>query len=233
MYTYGIMRGVYSGVFVVGIVFLIGIFFTPFSYAANPQFLVTWKAQTKVPVWYAGKALPVKDGVVLVSVSLIDSSGGGFGKLLDLSNSEIRWYLKGELVQKGKGITSLSILNKDFPGNYIDLQVSVQYADEQGTRFLDSYNNIPIVNPEVVIEYRNLQPFFSAGSDVAFVGHPFYFTNQFLKSEWNLGGTTPVADVYDIKIEKAPATLRDIQFTVWNSEKNLEKAQKIMRVQAN
>ena len=198
--------------------------------AADPQFLVTWKAQTKVPVWYEGKALAVQNSSVLVSLAMVEQSG----KLLNLSGSEIRWYLKGELVQKGTGLTSISVLNKDFSGNYIDLKVSVEYADQQsGRRFIDAYYTIPIVSPKAVVEYKNLQPSYVAGSDLLVKGYPFFFTNSYLKSEWDLGGSQKVQDSYELRIEQAPGGIRSIQFAVWNPSRVLEKAQSTLYLQSN
>jgi hypothetical protein len=227
------MGRIYAGILSCLTLFLAVVFAAPYAQAADPQFFITWKADTRVPVWYAGKALPVQDSTVLISLSLVDQSAANGGKLIDLSTSEIRWYLKGELAQKGKGLTSLSINNRDFAGNNIDLKVSVAHTDEAGSRFIDSFALIPIVRPEAVVEHRSLQPFFAAGSDVVLKGHPFFFTSSLLKPEWNIGGAQTVQNAYDVRISAAPAQLGRVVFSVRNPEKQLEQAEASVVLQAN
>ncbi|MCL5004571.1 MAG: hypothetical protein M1170_01335, partial [Patescibacteria group bacterium] len=58
------------------------------------EFLTTWKADGFVPAWYEGKILPSRGSRVSVSFELLKN-----GKISDLSNVVVRWYVNDNLVK--------------------------------------------------------------------------------------------------------------------------------------
>ena len=88
--------------------FLLLIFFSPAlthaQTASSPQFLVTWKTSgSYIPSFYLGKALPTYGSQITASLELVSQ-----GKILDLSNQTIYWYLEDNLVGGGVGVQQVT-----------------------------------------------------------------------------------------------------------------------------
>ncbi len=112
--------------------------------SSNPQFLVTWKAVgSYIPPSYVGKALPSYGSNITASFELVSQ-----GKILNIQNETIYWYLDDNLIGGGEGIQSIT-----FPpiGAAPDsLELKIQLPDYAGG-YLTHTIEIPFVTPQVVL----------------------------------------------------------------------------------
>lgn len=176
------------------LVFLLSILYFLFSipvFAANPQFLVSWKAESYVPAWYGGKVFPAKGSPVIVSFELVDN-----GKITDLSRTVVRWYVNGKLVKNekdGLGIKSLSLTAPGYGGQEVEVRITL--PDYRGTT-LDQIARIPVKSPEVIIDGRFGARPIQAG-DNSFEAMPFFFNAKNLDGlsfNWLANGQTAQAN---------------------------------------
>lgn len=159
--------------------------------AAAPQFFATWRAESFTPSWYAGKTYPTKGTPVRVSFELIDS-----GKIADLSNTIVRWYVDDTLAKNendGRGIKTLAFSVPDYAGQ--ETQVRISIPSYRGGDSLNSIVHIPVQSPRIVIDapYPDRQ---IAAGDTAFTLVPFFFnisTLDNLTIGWSANGTASQA----------------------------------------
>ena len=168
-------------------------------FAQGPEFLFTWNADTFIPEWYEGKAFPSYGSTLSVSFEIIEKNGSNKGKLIDLSNREIRWYVGGDLARTGVGLQSLRIRNEDYPGKSISVRVSVpNYYDAELGRSYDvsHYESIPIVSPRLVGDYQQFDNKLLPGKKMFLSIHPFFFngSNESMRVTWKIGGEEVLVD---------------------------------------
>lgn len=208
------------------------------AHAADPLFMMTWESDNYAPAWFAGKKFPVELSSVRVSFEMVGQNKGDYGKLVDLSGSEIRWYLKGELVQRSTGGQSMIIKNRDFDGNSIEVKVSAQYPDPVSGKkyFVDHWIDIPIKRPEVVI--RSIAPSAPLAA-ASYEAVPFFF-NAFpasLDTQWIVNGTErPTGDsgnrfIYSVRGGDVTAGGFALQGVIRNG--TAERASRSYRVAGN
>lgn len=155
------------------------------SRVEGPQLMITWQAKTYVPSWFSGKAFPTANSQVTAYVELIDG-----GKIINLSGQKIYWYVDNELIGAGVGLQKTTFTAPSVPDNIIDLRAEIpSYASSQTNPVLKTVE-IPVVNPEVVIEspYPDGQ-FFS--NSIQLNGWPFFFNAQKssnLNFSWSVNG---------------------------------------------
>ena len=71
----------------------------------GPQFLITWRAtNSEVPSFYTGKIMPSYDSQIIAELALVSN-----GKVQDLSDQTIYWYLNDTLVGSGPTVESLAV----------------------------------------------------------------------------------------------------------------------------
>ncbi|MBI4159957.1 hypothetical protein HY504_02225 [Candidatus Wolfebacteria bacterium] len=155
-----------AGAFIAIIVF----FALPFRVeAAIPQFMTSWRAESYVPAWYGGKVFPIKDTPVEISFELVEN-----GRIVDLRRTAVRWYINDTLMrneESGLGIKSLRFVNQNYPGQGVDVHISLPNYKGQP---LDAILRIPVLSPEVVVE--NARPTRDmARGDMKFRAIPFFF----------------------------------------------------------
>ena len=139
------------------------------SAQSSPEFLVSWKAGNYVPSWYEGKVLPVVGALVDVNFELINA-----GKIVDLSQNTIRWYLNDELVKNesdGLGIKSLRVIVPNGGSGEISVRITIidHVAD-----ILDKTIIIPVVRPEAILDSPYSNNGIRAGQSI-FRAIPFFF----------------------------------------------------------
>ncbi len=152
--------------------------------SSSPQFLITWQAKSYAPPEYRGRILATAGSPITASFDLIDG-----GKVADLTNQTIYWYLDDQLISNAPGKQTVSFLAPDTAPNILKLRIQ-----------LPSYNNnlllkvvqIPVVTPEVVIE----SPYPDGtvgGSSISLKGAPYFFNvlNPLaLSFSWSVNGQT-------------------------------------------
>ena len=171
-----------------------GIFFgaASFVYAAEPQFLISWKPSVYAPNWYEGKLFPTKDSALQVSFELIDQSSTSKGKIISIKDREVRWYIGSDLVRKGNGLQSIIIKNSLFAGSTIDLRIAVDFYDpDTGSQyFTEKYFSIPVVDRKLVLARRSMNNTFSPRSQATWYALPFFFSSdpRTLNLTWTVNG---------------------------------------------
>lgn len=153
--------------------------------SGNPDFLITWRAQSYAPPSYRGKALPTTGTPVVVSFELV-----GQGKIVDLSKQPVYWYLDNEYLNGGNGVQTAAF-NVVFPmiGSQ---EIRIEIPDFNGVD-LSKRIVIPVANPEAVIEAPFPNARFS-GTALQLVGQPYFFNIQHLSDltfTWSVNGDHP------------------------------------------
>lgn len=135
------------------------------------RLFITWSPTNSfVPPTYEGAILPNKESVVVAALTLIDG-----GQIIDIKNSEIRWFLNNALVASGKGLARAMVTLGSLPveGAHA-LRAEVRnYKGENRTQTL----SIPFVLPEVVIN----APFVNAQlpkEGAVLTGIPYFFSTK-------------------------------------------------------
>lgn len=153
--------------------------------ASTPQFLVTWKSTASyVPPGYSGKALPSYGSKVTADFELVSN-----GKILDLSDQTIYWYLNDTLIGGGVGVQQLTFPLYGTPPNSLDLRIELPTYDSN--QYLIHTVEIPYANPSVVLYAPYPNGNFST-NPVDFTALPFFFntSSSHLSYTWTVNGET-------------------------------------------
>ncbi len=205
------------------------------SHSANaqaaPEFLVSWQAQSYVPIWYQGKVFPTYGSRVDVKFELIDN-----GKIADLSKAKIRWYVNDDLTRNennGLGIKNYSFVNSSVYGGN-DLEVKVSIVDYKG-KSLDKIIAIPVKSPEAIIEAPYLDNGVDKGKS-AFFAWPFFFgiPNNF-SIKWMVdgneaNGSSANSPILSLNIDSGtlPKTIINLKAQIQNLSNQMEIAEKLV-----
>lgn len=180
----------------------------------EPEFLITWKANSYVPPDYQGKILPIENSVITMALELIEN-----GRIADLSRNEIRWSI-GDEVQSAFGKKSFSFQIGQF--NRADQRIRVEILNYRG-RILEKFIEIPLAKPEVFIQ--------NLGNN-AFEAKPYFFNVNNLKQlifSWsvngqNAAGTVENPQILQLKINGQPINPIEIKLRVSNLLNEIESA---------
>ena len=159
---------------------------------------LTFVAETFVPKWYRGKALPVSDsvvGVVAIPEFVVD------GKRIAAERLIYRWGLDDEQnALSGIGEQVFRIRTSDLPGTSHEVKVRVE--DEEGKIKKDAVFYVVPQRPLLAIygstplggvEFRAANYFTGAAQGLFdFIAEPFFFpvaSRRDLVWQWNIGGT--------------------------------------------
>ncbi|KKS82762.1 MAG: hypothetical protein UV58_C0005G0016 [Candidatus Wolfebacteria bacterium GW2011_GWC1_43_10] len=158
--------------------------------AAEPLLLFSWKAQNFVPDWFGGKSLPINQTKILMSFEAVSQSQADLGKIMDVSEKEISWYVNDKTVGKGKGLKSVTVTKDDFPRDSIDVKIKGEFydADAKESYFVNKYFTVPISEPEIVLSYKKTENYFSLNETARFDLFPFFFNvaSDFLDIGWRV-----------------------------------------------
>jgi len=170
---------------------IIGTFlFSKVANAAEPKFMITWKSSNYAPSWFDGKIFPINNSSITVSFEAISQNKEDFGKILDLKDKEVRWYINGDQVGSGYGKKLFSFKNGDFSGSDIDIRISLEYFDVELEKsyFVDKYFVIPIKSPEIIIENKSFSSQYPIGSKINLRAIPLFFNSlpELLNIQWNI-----------------------------------------------
>lgn len=150
---------------------------------AEPYMFLTWSTDTYVPLGYRGRALPVANSPLRVTLDVIEG-----GRRVDLSPYIVRWYLGETFFTAGKGLNSITTYVPDVTGTGI-VKVRAQINDYKQTTIIKIVN-IPVVTPETVISAPHSSSAVS-GSSILFEGIPYFFNTKFISDlsfEWLVNG---------------------------------------------
>ncbi len=164
--------------FVFSILFFSGLSFVR---AADPELIITWKADNFYPASYAGKAIPSFGTKVYFAVEAIQD-----GKLLDISKALIEWRKNGERIRRGEGQKeALVVFNETDQTSFVSASVSF------GEKTIEKNVSIPIISPKLVLEIPYLNNVVPKNTDISILAMPYFFNaksfNDFSFS-WQIGG---------------------------------------------
>lgn len=168
----------YGIVIAITIAVLYSLFFIHHSGGqATPEFMVTWRARAYVPSDYRGKILPSPTSPIEFAFELLEN-----GRIINLSNNEIRWYINNKFQKSGLGLKILTYAPpRPDTGNRI-LKIEVRnYRGQHWQEFL----TIPTTRPEVMI--------LPTGSN-SFKALPYFFNVaglQNLSFNWRVNNQNP------------------------------------------
>lgn len=149
----------------------------------EPEFLITWKTNTYVPKSFLNKVLPTDASLVNISFELVDR-----GKLINLSDSEIYWYLNDELIKGGLGIQEASFRARGVGSQNLRIKI----PNYKGGLLMKNII-IPSVEPEVAIIAPYYQNKFQA-LGLKIDAQPYFFNvtdlNE-LQFSWQINGQKP------------------------------------------
>lgn len=112
--------------------------------ATGPQFLITWQASNSyAPAGYTGKILPTIESQIAAALTIISG-----GQPLNLSNQTIYWYLNGNFLGGGVGVTHTSFQPYGTPPTALTLKVELP---NYPSGILTHEIVIPMVQPQAVI----------------------------------------------------------------------------------
>lgn len=192
-----------------------------------PQLFLTWSAQNYAPAEFTGKVLPTARSRMRAAVELIAN-----GKLVDLKNYTLYWYMNDQFVDGGKGMAHVSF----FAGEAIGpAELRVQIEDYPGGPIQKTVE-IPVVRPMVVIQTP-----FSEGlltrTQFEAVGIPFFFNVKDIGElilSWSVNGRVPEnldrADKMTVKVnDDAPkGSTLNVKLVVQNPNEVLETTSRVI-----
>lgn len=200
-----------------------------------PQFLTSWKADSYIPSWYGGKILPSAGSVVRVNFELIDND-----KIVDLSNVLVRWYFDDDLISnedEGLGIKSVKIRALSATGD--DMKIRIVIIDYKGITELNKIINIPIGEPEVVIDFPRYNPAIGRSGNI-FRALPFFFNLKDLNKlsvKWLANGRNAKESGKDpwqldlnVDDQTPPGFEINLEAAVENISNQLDFANKILKL---
>lgn len=165
---------------------------------------LTYIAETFIPRWYRGKALPVSDsvvGIVAIPEIVVD------GRRIPAERLIYRWGLDDEKnALSGIGEQVFRIRTSDLPGTSHEVKVRVE--DEDGKIKKEEVFFVVPRKPILAIygatplggtEFRAAQSFTGGRGLFDFIAEPFFFpiaSRRDLQWQWQVGGapTTGVGD---------------------------------------
>ena len=159
------------------------------SAQTSAEFLVSWQAKNYTPSEFKGKALPSRGSQVNASFELIQD-----GKLVNLSKTEVRWFLNKKLEKSGLGLKTISffIPRAATGGQFLKISLPAY----KGAK-LEQSVFIPLAEPEIVIDAPYPDGRITAGNNI-FTLLPYFFNNiitpQQLSVRWEANNLPAVAE---------------------------------------
>ena len=160
-------------------------FYTQFSSAQTTgadSATITWHSNSFYPSDFGGKPLPINQSVVSASVTLFQNQ-----KIQDTSNLLVFWYLDGEFLQKGIGLSTVTFPVGKVAGSVYSLKASVETSEG----IIDSLIIVPVTNPEVVIDVPVPNLLIKSGDTITLHSIPYFFNISSLSDlsfSWMVGG---------------------------------------------
>jgi hypothetical protein len=166
-------------------------FFSPAQIAsaqATPQMVVTWQAYgSYIPPSYHDKALPNQESKLTASLALFLG-----GKLIDLSQQTIYWYLNDVLIASGVG--KQYIIFSPFGTAPAYLTLKAELPSYNGNILIHEVQ-IPLISPKAVIEAPHPSGQFS-GNPIILTATPYFFYTAdpgTLSYVWSVNSQTSAA----------------------------------------
>lgn len=226
------MNSFYKKVILITILIIGGIIFKGAN-AADPEFMVSWKPNTYTPSYYQGKSLPIEDSYIDVSFEMISKNANDFGKIIDISDKQVRWYINGDIVSRMDGRSKLRINNNMVSGSRIAVDIEVEYYNDKGnTYFPRKRIEIPVSNPKVYILNKSKNSSLLENK-LSFLAEPMFFNVNKLSSliiNWSVNRNSVEDNSQGFNLDinlggNIPYNKIDLGASVYNKDDGLEFAQ--------
>ncbi|MCX7616164.1 MAG: hypothetical protein N2Z68_02120 [Patescibacteria group bacterium] len=209
--------------------------------ASEPLFIFSWKALNFAPSWYPGKVLPVNQTKIIVSFEAISTNQEDYGKVLNLDDKNVIWFVNGVKVAQGKGLKSIVLTKDDFPRSELEINIKGEYQDNDlsfQNKNLPLYNKhfyIPLTKPEITLSNKKIDDNIKVGEVVEFKLIPFFFNVEnadFLITSWRINDNylqSSEEDRFSLRVEVAdlpPTGLLVVTGAVENLKDRLETVSK-------
>lgn len=168
-----------------------------------PEFLVTWRAHNYVPADYQGKILPSQSSRVEVGFDLISQN-----RVVDLSRSNVLWFLNEQLISSGVGMKTASFQ----VNNNLRQTVRITVAEYEGNDLSHTFI-VPVANPEVIVDTRTptriiRNQLWLPIANRAFEARPFFFNVANLNNlrfRWRINDQlqNPLGDISILELNLA------------------------------
>lgn len=126
----------------------IGLISPVIASALEPIARITWRARSYAPITYQGKTLPTAGTPLDLVLAVVDGR-----RIVNLSPYEIRWYIDGNRIARGAGLTSTAVIAPLTGDESILVRASIPAYNNQS---LDAFIEIPIVRPRAIINAARL-----------------------------------------------------------------------------
>ncbi len=169
---------------------------TSFSAVSNPEIVMTWKANSFIPHWYKGKAMPIRNSEIKAGLLLTDN-----GKVVDLSRYEIRWIGDNGIFEKGIGLVNLSFKLNKLISEPQNLTATVVGYNGQNIKKTMS---IPVVVPEISVDTNLNSSLVKDGGLALLRAVPLFFNinkESDINVKWNLNNKSLASESADGLIE--------------------------------
>lgn len=164
----------------------LAIIFVPLysSGQTRAQGIITWSANSYAPSTFIGKILPSSGSELKASLMIVKS-----GEVMDISKSQINWFVDGELHKSGVGLRSIYITAPTKNGL---LRIRAQAEDVNGLSISKTIE-IPLVTPEAIIS-KNFSGNTFSNPKIAIKAKPFFFNSKedSLSYTWKINQEEPV-----------------------------------------
>lgn len=144
--------------------------------------IISYDVQNYYPPGFRGRPRLTPYSVIVVRLEAFKD-----GKLVNLSDTDISWYLNDKRLKGGRGLKELTVPVTDNAGGSVRIRA---YADT-GAILIEKALSLTIEKPYVVLEtpYSNNQV--PATDDVVLLGVPYFFTAPDFKNlnfSWKVDG---------------------------------------------
>jgi hypothetical protein len=174
------------------VTFMSGSFFAQSAVTPSSFLYMTWETINNTDIYYQGKILASKDGVIKFSVQPLIYSSGAY---LNPNALNYRWYVNDELQKEGKNINFFRyrVPSYQVEKNYVIKVAVFQSNNELGSKII----NVAIANPKVVLrpEDSSLRiinnTIMANNSEIRIKAIPYFFNYDNpleLKSTWFING---------------------------------------------
>lgn len=154
-----------------------------FGATSEPFLYLTWKAKSYVPNDYLGKILPGASSPILVSLEAFEN-----GKVADISNSQIKWYVDGELSATTVGKKSFDLRTSHSPSSGVIL-VRANITNKWDRQYSKEVS-IPVSPPVVILKSNYLSRSFG-DNKISISAYPYFFGTNSLSDlifAWKVNG---------------------------------------------
>ncbi|MGC8775765.1 MAG: hypothetical protein ACP5QN_00395 [Minisyncoccia bacterium] len=126
----------------IAILFLSVFFLNKLVFAQNnsEELLISWEALNYTPYDFYGKNLPSPGSTINVGFDFVQN-----GKIVDLSQNKIYWYINDNLVSNDKGVKEISFIAPNLTERVVEIRIEL--PDFNVIKLIE----IPIVKPRLII----------------------------------------------------------------------------------